>query len=192
MKKLILLGLSLACVLSASAQTLFTTNANGTAASPAEVIFRADPSAQILVQSLQWQSDTNAAVLEFQTSVGAYSVLRTNRATTDTTQEVASTAGFITNRWVVLQHLGACYKALVVATNNGTNVILGSGGWGTLSTAGDSIYPLGVTNRIPVGATTNWQNGPALFVGQRGRPVRVSLTPALTTNALNAVTVSYQ
>jgi hypothetical protein len=57
---------------------------------------------------------------------------------------------------------------------------------------GDSLYPLGTTNSVPVGATTNWQNGEALFVGEPGRPMRVQLTPALTTNRLRQATGKYE
>lgn len=181
-----------ASVAHAQIATYITSNANGLAASPAEIVFRAHPDAQIRVVSIQWQSDTNNAALEFQTAVGAYSVAVTNPTTTFTTQAVNTTSGLITNRLLVLQHLGATYKALLVATNNGTNVVLDTGGWGVLASVGDSIFPLSTTNRIPVGATTNWQNGEALYVGGKGRPVRIRLNPSLTTNALPAVTVRYE
>ena len=195
MKKLILITcLSLAAAFKSPAATpsYSNKNAGGNGTSGAEVIFPADPQGQIRLVSVQWQSDTNTGALEFQTAVGAYTASYTNRSTTDTTQCVSSTSGLVTNTWLVLQHLGVCYKALLVATNSGTNAILGSGGWGVISSVNDAVYPLSTTNTISVGATTNWQNGEALFVGNLGRPVRVQLTPALTTNRLNSVTARYE
>jgi hypothetical protein len=190
------IGLATAFTTHAATAPYVVKSGAGNAASGAEVIFPADPSAQMRLVSIQWESDTNAAKIAFQTAVGAYSVTQTNPTTTFTTQAVTTTSGLITNRWLVLQRgLGSsalCFKALLVATNNGTNVVLDVGGWGALSAVGDSIYPLGATNTVNTGATTNWQNGEALFVGNVGRPVRVLLTPALTTNRLTTVTARYE
>lgn len=201
MKKL-LTGLSLtglllgACRTEAAVPQYSNRTGNGNGTSGAEVIFPADPTTQLRLVSIQWQSDTNTALLEFQSGVGAYSCLRTNRATTDTTQEVASTAGLITNRWLIYQRadgpFATNFKALIVATNNGTNIILGSGGFGTITRAGDSLYTMGETNSVFIGATTNWQNGEALYVGNVGRPIKVQLTPALTTNRIRQATAKYE
>lgn len=175
-----------------SATPSYTTkSAAGNASAGAALLFPADPSRQIRLVSVQWQSDSNTAALHFQTALGAYKALATNTSS-GVTQVVNTTAGLITNRLLMLQRAGVGYTALLVQTNNGTNAVLATGGWGVTPSIGDAVYALGETNSVPVGATTNWANGEALFVGQPGRPVRVQLTPALTTNRITTATARYE
>lgn len=164
----------------------------GTAASPAEVVFLSDPSLQIRIVSVNWLSDTNRAVLSFTTGEGAYQQTITNSSTTDVTNVVNTTAGHVAGSILLLERGGTAYTATLSSTNNGTNIVLNSGGWGVIAQPGDSIYQMSSATSLPVGATTNWAAGEAIFVGGYGRPVRVVLTPALATNALNSVVGRYE
>jgi hypothetical protein len=126
-------------------------------------------------------------VLNFSTGSNVVRVIATNLTTTYATQYVNSTVGLVTNTVAILEHAGTAYAALLVATNNLTNAVFGSGAFGVLSSVNDSIYFLGASNSIPIGAGTNSINGEAIYVGEVGRPVYIQLTPALATNRLNTV-----
>jgi hypothetical protein len=166
-------------------------SAAGNATTGATALLPALPGNQIRLVSVQWQSDSNTAVLQFQTGVGQYTLTATNTSS-GVTQVVASTAGIVTNSLLVLQRDGTPYAATIVQTNNGTNIVLGTGAWGVAPQIGDNVYQLGPTNSVPIGATTNWQNGEALYVGNLGRPLRLCLTPALVTNRLTSITARYE
>lgn len=173
-----------------------TLSANGNAAAPASVILPADPSTQARLVTVNWSSDTNNAVLSLTEGLGAYTIVETNQLTTSVTNKIDRTNGLSANAVLVLQHAGVCYAATVSTWNSstntgfygGTNVVLASGGWGTNTSVGDTVYLMGNTTTLPVGATTNFQSGTALFsASYPGRPIRAQLTPALTTNKLNSV-----
>ena len=170
-----------------------TKSANGNAASPAGLIFPADPNLQLRLVSANWQSDTNIAVLSFTSGDAAYVITAANASSSGVTQAVNSVTGLAASDVLVLQKTtGACYAASLSSTNNGTNAVLASGGWGVATVAGDEVFKMSSATTIPVGATTNAQNGEAIYVGNYGRPVRVVLTPAAVTNRLTSVTGRYE
>lgn len=184
--------LLLACRLPAASPTYVTKTANGLPAAPAEVFFLSDPNLQIRLVNLSYQSDTNTAAISIQSGTAAFGLLRTNRATTDTTQEVHTTSGMVTNKYFILEHSGTAYKALLVATNNATNAVFGSGGWGVITTTSDTIYQLGSVTTLNVGAATNSQNGEAIFVGNYGRPIYIVLSPTGVTNSITSAVGRYE
>jgi hypothetical protein len=192
MKKLLTTAAMAMLAITAVAQypsyTSLDDGGNGTAG--ATVIFPSKANTQIRLVSVNWQSDSNTATLEFKTATTAYRAAATN-TTTGVTQVVNSVVGMAANDILVLERAGTCYTAVLSSTNSATNAVLAAGGWGVAPQIGDNIYKLGTATSVPVGATTNWQNGEALFVGNAGRPVQVTLTPALTTNRLRTVTARY-
>lgn len=199
-KNILLTGLAVVAVclgVKAALPTFKTTSATGTAAAPATAIFLSDPNSQIRLLSINWQSDTNSARLELTTGNGAYYETTTNTLTTTVTNKINSTNGLVPNAVLMLEHNGAAYLSTVSsfdqnATNgNGTNVVLASGGWGVVSSIGDSIYQMSSTNYLFAGATTNAFNGEAIYVGNYGRPVIVRVVPALVTNAIPATSAHY-
>lgn len=190
-------GLTLAIPASATTPAYKTKSAAGNAAAPAEVIFPASPGNQTRIVSVNWNSDTNNAVLSCSGGSTVFSIVETNQATTSVTNKINSTNGLSAGAVLVLQHGGVCYKSTVstwnASTNSGfyggTNVVLASGGWGVATSAGDSVYQMDSPVTLPIGATTNTANGVAIYVATLpGRPVRVVLTPALSTNKLNSIT----
>ena len=195
------LGLALALPASASSPAYKTKSASGNAASPSEVIFPADPTTQIRLVNANWNSDTNNAGLSFSGGSTAFYVTATNVASSSVTNQINSTNGLSANAVLVLQHAGTCYSATVSTWNQftnsgpygGTNVVLASGGWGVSTGVGDDVYLMDTPVTVPVGATTNVMNGEAIYVANlSGRPVRVVLTPSLSTNKLNSVIGRYE
>lgn len=175
----------------AGSPTYTTLSAGGNPATPANVSFVADPARQVRIVSVWYQGDTNNAVLQFSSGSGAYAMVATNAATTTVTNVINTTAGLAASATMCLEHLGVNYYATLSSTNNGTNLVLNSGGWGVLPSVGDSVYQMGTVTQIPVGSVTNALNGDAIFVGDYGRPVRVVLTPCGATNRLNSVGARY-
>ena len=184
----------------AASPSFKTLSDSGNAASPSEVIFPASPGDQLRIVNANWNSDTNNAVLSFSGGSTAYYMTATNQATTSTTNQVNSTNGLTANCIVVLQHLGTCYSATVTnwncSTNSGvyggTNIVI-AGGWGVAASVGDNVFLMDTPVTLPIGATTNAANGDAIYVATLpGRPVRVVLTPAFSTNKLNAVVGRYE
>lgn len=186
------LAVGLSLVGMAATPSYTSLSAGGNATAGAAVNFPSSRGQQLRLVSVQWQSDTNNGALQFSTGAGAYSIIATNAATTTTSNAVNTTAGLVANSTVILEHLGTCYVTTIASTNGANGMILASGGWGVLPSVGDSVYQMGTASTVTVGATTNWQNGEALYVGDPGRPVRVVLTPASTTNRLNSVSGRYQ
>lgn len=192
MNKLLTFTLALGLACSTLAQGYTTKASNGNAAAPANVIFPAKDGQQIRLVGVNWASDTNNAALSLSSGVGAYTLLATN-TTTGVTQVVASVTGLAASDVLVLQHAGVCYATTIASTNSGTNIVLASGAWGVTPAIGDSVYRMSTPTTLPIGATTNWQAGEAIFVSTyAGRPVRAVLTPANVTNQLNSVTAKYE
>jgi hypothetical protein len=50
---------------------------------------------------------------------------------------------------------------------------------------------MGSASTIPTLSTTNALNGEAIYVGNYGRPVLVTMSPASVSNRLNAVSAHY-
>ena len=169
--------------------------ASGTAASPATIIIPADPVLTPRVVTANWQSDSNSAVLSFTAGQGAYVIAGTNLVSSGTSQVVNATNGLSNGSTLVLQKLnGVCYSAVLSSytQSGGSNLLtLASGGWGAATAIGDSVYQMGTAVPLPVGATTNFATGDAIFVGVAGRPAAVTLTPSLVTNRLNSLTVRF-
>jgi hypothetical protein len=192
---------ALAAIAIAGTSTYTTLSDNGNAASPSEVIFPADPTLQIRIVNVNWNSDTNNAVLSFSGGSTAYSIVETNEASSSVTNKINSTNSLAVSSVLVLQHAGVCYPAVIsswgASTNTGpaggTNVVLASGGWGVATSVGDSVYLMDTAVTIPIGATTNAQNGEAIYVAKLvGRPVRAVLTPSLATNKINSAVAHYE
>lgn len=196
MKKLIALSLAVASLVStafAATPTYTSKSGAGNATTPTSVIFKADPDTQIRLVNINWQSDTNNAVLSYSTGEGAYIITATNLDTSSVTQRVSTTAGLVANSIVVLQKAnGLCYPATLSSTNSGTNIVLASGGWGVTVAIDDAVYQMSTASTVLVGATTNAVNGEAIYVGNYGRPVRIQLTPALATNRITTATARYE
>ena len=202
MKKLFIATAAVALAVSVMAGPGYVTkSASGNAASPASVILPADPSTTLRLVTVNWSSDTNNAVLSIADGSTAYSIVETNVSSTSVTNKINSTNGLSANAVLVLQQGSTCYAATVSswsATTNsgaggGTNVVLASGGWGVNTRVGDAVYLMNTPTTLPVGATTNWQSGTAIFgATYPGRPIRVVLTPALATNKLNSVVGRYE
>lgn len=137
----------------------------GKTANQSEVIFLSDQSLQIRIVSVNWQSDSNTARLSFTTGEGAHSQTVTNSSTPAVTNAVNSTVGPVPGSTLLLERAGTAYTATLSSTNSGTNIVLNSGGWGVIAQPGDSIYQMSSATTLPVGATTNWQSGETIYVG---------------------------
>jgi hypothetical protein len=198
MKKILLISAAIAAVALAAiaaSPSYSTLSAGGNATTGAYVIFPAAASQQVRVVGLNWESDTNAAVFSFRTGTGAYVITATNAAAA-TNIQVNLTNGLAAGSTIVLQKATGVTAVTTVysplAGSSTTNLFLPAGGFGVAAAIGDEIYLMSAATTVPVGATTNWQNGEALFVGTVGRPVRVLLTPALATNRINAAVARYE
>jgi hypothetical protein len=187
--------------LAQSASPQYQTLADGgIAAVPAETDFLAKPALQARLISVNYQSDTNNAQLQISTGVSAFGITTTNQLSSSTTNQINSTNGLSAGAVLFLQQGGAAYIGTVSTWNQttnsgpygGTNVVLTAGGFGVATSVGDVVYQMGTPTVIGIGATTNWLNGEAIFVGNVGKPLRVLLTPALATNNLNSATVRYE
>jgi hypothetical protein len=201
MKKILILTgiVGLAALAIASSPIYKTMSKNGNAAAPAQVIFPADPTTQIRIVNVNFTTDTNNSTLSFSGGATAYSITQTNLATTSVTNAISQTNALLVGSGLVLQHAGVCYYSTIASyaqnTNaapyGGTNVVLASGGWGVLTSPGDSVYLMDTAVTIPATATAAI-NGEAIYVATLpGRPVRVLLSPAEGTNQINSVTAHY-
>lgn len=191
-KTLILLGVvSVAIIAIAATPTYVTLSGGGTSSAGASVTFPADPTTQIRLVNVSWNSDKSDGALTYKTGQGAYVLTAANASSSGVTQVVNTVTGLAANDVLVLQQGGSCYTASIASTNSGTNVVLASGGFGVATVAGSDVYKMSSATTVPVGATTNSANGEAIFVGNSGRPVSVALPAATTTNHLQ-VTARYE
>jgi hypothetical protein len=155
-----------------------------TGAGTTGLIFPSQRGNQIRIVSANWQSDSNTAALVFTSGQGAYSIAVANTNTAATTNVLNTVTGLAASDVLILEHAGVGYSASVISTNNGTNVATGT--FGVAVSVGDPVYKMGNSFSVAIGATTNWQNGEALYVADKpGRPVRAVLSPAATTNRLS-------
>ncbi len=182
-------ALALAAVVYAATPTYKTLTRTGTAALPAQIIFAADPSTQIRIVNITWESDTNVAVVSIRTGVTPFVITATN-ANSATNITINATNGLTAGDTLVLQKAnGYCTNALCytgIGTNT-TSVTLGAGGFGIAAAIGDEIYDMSAATTITLGATTNAINGEAIYVGNNARPLLLLVTPA---NVGNKVTAS--
>jgi len=58
-------------------------------------------------------------------------------------------------------------------------------------TAGDQLYKMSTASSLPVGSNTVNYQGQAIFVGNKGRPVRATLN-GTSTNTINSITAAYE
>ncbi|HAO80687.1 MAG TPA: hypothetical protein DCQ92_17285 [Verrucomicrobia subdivision 3 bacterium] len=208
MKKLFILAataVALALPASAALPTYKTVSAVGNAAAPAIVYFPFDSASQVRVIYANYNTDTNNSSLSFTTGTTAYAVTYTNLLTSSVTNLLNSTNGLSASAVMVLQHGGTCYSSTVAswfsnggaAPNAGTGVVLASGGWGVGTTVGDEIELMSAATTIPAPAATSATtttaafSGDALFVGNYGRLVALTITPALVTNKINTASAHY-
>ena len=188
-----------------SALTFKTLSAGGNSTVGAWVAFPPDATMQLTrIVGVNWQSDNATAALSFRGGSTALWQVATNAATTSVTNLINSTNGLAVGSFVLLVHNGTCYSNTVVSWNSstnftalttnspaygGTNVVLTTGGWGVATSIGDEIFVMDTAVTIPIGATTNYMGGDAIYVANLpNRPVWVQLSPATTTNRLNSVT----
>ena len=193
---LLLFALALAHLVFGGMPMYKTSSAGGNGTAGASVTFAADPTCQIRVVSLYYESDTNTAALHFYSPSQAYAISVANTNAAYTTNTLSTTAGIPTNgASLLLVHGGTYYTGTIVSTNcagGSTNFMLAAGGFGSAVSANDDVYVLGAAGQsLTVGAATNSLNGEAIYVGNYGRPVVVKLTPALTTNRINSISVHY-
>ena len=206
MKKVLILCLAAAAAVAvtpvtAGVPTFKSFSGAGNATTPTTVIVPADPNLQFRVLSINYASDTNNGGLLFSKGAGAYYATITNATTgaggtTATTNNISATNGLVTSSVMVLQQNGSCYSS-TLSSWGGTNgtyfIVLASGGWGVAQAVNADIYQMSAaTSPYVVGASTNWLNGEALYVGDQGRPVIAKLTPALATNQIISLTGQYQ
>jgi len=186
------------------------TATSGTIAAPATVTFPADPNSQIRVILASYTTRTNNSTLSFQSGEAAFYQTITNATASSITNFIDHTNGLLATRTMILTHSGTLYTNQLASYGNysGTNsvtggvtnacfIVLGTGGWGVASSVGDDIQQMSTATTIPAPATSNGTDlnglatGDALYVGNYGRHVMVTLTPCLTQNALNSVSVHY-
>lgn len=190
MKKLFIIASMLACVSALAAlPTYKSTSASGSTAATA--YFPADPNSQVRVVGYNATSDKAGSVMSFTTGTTAFYVTATNLATSSVTNYINSTNGLANSATLVVQHAGACYANTISSYGTNTSgafVVLASGGWGVATSVNDDVYLMSSATTIPVGATTSVQNGEAVYVGNYGRPVKVTLdgTSACAINAISA------
>ena len=181
-----------------------TLTSAGNAAAPASVYFRAKPQQQVRAVSVSYTTDTNNAAILFQAGVGAYYQTATNASTSSVTNWVNTTNGLLPGSTMVLEQKGTPYVATLAsfgavsntnslgATTNAYFIVLGSGGWGVAANPLTDIYQMSATGSLPVGKGTNSIFGVCLWAAKHGRPLLMTLTPALSTNQFNSVTGRYE
>lgn len=193
---LIAVGVAVVVAALASLPTYRTITATGSTA--AIGYFPADPNCQVRVIGYSATSDLASSTVIFASGYGAYFQVLSNATTSSVTNYINTTNGLSVGQVVLLQHAGTCYPSTVAALLayvNGTNSFgaptnlyslkLASGGWGVQAVPYDDIYVMSNVVTIACGATTSVQNGDAIYVGNYGRPV------SMTLNATSACTINW-
>jgi hypothetical protein len=170
--------------------TYVTTTATGTTLSTA--YFPAQPLQQIRVVGAICISDLAGSVLSLSTGRGAYTVL-SNATSSATTIYVVSTNGLQSGDALVLQTWGGTNAYDTVASNPTVSnaVVITAGGFGVAVTAGDQLYKMSTASALPIGSNTVNYQGEALYVGNKGRPVRATLN-GTSANTINTITARYE
>lgn len=177
----------------ASAQLSYSTK-TATGATASEVIFPAADGQQIRVVGAIGDADKAVSALSFRTGTGAYVVSSSN--TTSVTITLSQTNGIAINDLLLLQTVdGTCtYLGAVTNRSASTNLLASVA---VTTVPGDQVFKLGSATALPVGAkgtnyTTSFNlQGQALYVGNRGRPLRVTLDSA-TTNTISSIVAAYE
>ena len=188
-------GLLFAVTALGALPTYKTLSAYGNSTAGALVYFPSDPNSQIRLIYVNWGDDKAGNKLNFYTGVTAYSQALTNAASSSVTNAINSTNGLAANASLILEHGGVPYPATLssLSTNAAGQpvLVLGSGGWGVNASVGDNIYLMSTATSIPIGVGTNAFAGDALFTGNYGRPVEVTIDTATATNSLYSVSAHY-
>lgn len=153
----------------------------------AEIIIPAQPLQQIRVVGAVVTSDKAGSNLGFQTGNTPYVVGLSNNA--GTTVTLTYTNGLSVNTNVIVSSSTTNASGKISSLSGTTNIVLAAAVFATVP--GNEVYTLSGTNTLPVGATTISYQGEALFVGNKGRPLRVTCdgTSAVT---INSLTVRYE
>jgi len=167
-----------------------TTTATGTTLSTA--YFAAQPLQQVRIVGAICTSDLAGSVLSLSSGVGAYTVA-SNATSSATTIYITSTNGLVSGDVLVLQTWGGTNAYDTVASNPTASnaVVITARGFGVAVTAGDQIYKMSAASTIPIGSGTANYQGEALFVGNKGRPVRATLN-GTSANTINTFTARYE
>lgn len=169
--------------------TYKTVTATGTTASV--TYFPANPATQIRVVGAVCTSDLAGSVLSLSSGAGAYTIV-SNATSSATVIYISATNGLVAGDALVLQTWGNTNGYNTVASVTVSNAVtINSGGFGVAVTAGDQFYKMGSASTLPVGAATANYQGEALFVGNKGRPVRATLN-GTSTNTINSLTAAYE
>lgn len=173
MKKIVTMMAVAMSLAAMAAPEYVTKSASGTTA--ATVYFTADAVKTPRLAGVVATSDKAGAVLSCRAGAGAYVVTVAVSTTTAVNQWINATNGLEANDVLVLQKLnGNCYSSTVASAE--TNMVtLASGGFGIATAVGDSIYKMSAATSLPVGAATVSYQGEAIYAGNRGRPIRITL-----------------
>jgi len=180
-------GLAIPSSAQVASPSFVTQTASGT--TTAITFFATSPTLQMRVVGAIASSDLAGSVITFKSGTTPLTITKTNAA--GTTIGVAATNGFTVADFVIVEtKSGLLTNAQIASFTGATNIVFTDKIMATVP--GDQLYKLGTAATLPVGATAgkNYQ-GAALFVGQRGRPVQVTVNG--TTNcSLDSVTGCYE
>ena len=169
--------------LSAFAQPSYTT-VTGYGAAGVTNYFPAQPLYQARVVGSIAQSDLAGSFISFSSGVGAYSITNPISCSSNalgTIFMVNTTNGLVVGDILVLQSASGTNMAGTAAGNATgvisalatNNVTLAAGGFNCTCAAGDEVFKMGSASKFPLGASLQNYQGDALFVGNKGRPVRI-------------------
>jgi hypothetical protein len=172
-KRLILaVAMTIGAALTGLAQTdvpVYVTLGNSGTTS-ASGYFHSSPSQQVRVVGVVATSDKAASVLSFSTGVTPATITSSNAS--GTTITVGVTNGITVNDVLVIESANGITNVTVSSFSNVTNLtVTPATGFATLR--GDQVYKMSAATTIKCGATTAVYQGEAIYVGARGRPVRI-------------------
>jgi len=186
MKKILkLCAVACAAVVSITAwaqPSYVTTSGNGAAG--VTNYFAAQPLYQARIVGAIAQSDKAGSFIQLSSGSTACTVTNPISCSTNsggTIFMVNATNGLTVGDILVLQTANGT-NAAGVAVGNATgviaalatnNVTLASGGFNCTMAAGDEVFKMGTASKFPLGASLQNYQGDALFVGAKGRPIRI-------------------
>ncbi|MEN6642678.1 MAG: hypothetical protein ABFE08_09545 [Armatimonadia bacterium] len=192
--KRVLFGMAaaLVCCIAIAGSTEYVSK-TGSGTTAATVYWPADAQKTARLVGVIATSDKAASVISLRTGTTAYTITVTNATTTSINQWLNTTNGLVASGVVVLQKPdGTCYSSTIAAGCAETNmVILASGGFGVVAGVGDQMYLMSDATSIKLGATTLSTHGPAIYVGNRGRPVRM-VVDGTSACSIDAATAAYE
>ncbi len=192
--KVIVLFVLLTLATSANGQSYTATDGyvsaqSGTATNYTEVVFAGSPTKSIRLLSVDLQSETNSAFLYYYSGTAPYTV---TGVINGTNLVVTSNAGIVTNQLAILQIGGTNWTAMILYTNQLTNVFLAGGATlGFTPLTNSVLWHCGNRHLVGLGITKRQVAGESLFAAQVRAPLAVRIDPGVvTSNRLNA-TVKY-